>query len=91
MRFSWDERERRSNLKVHGLDFRDVPKVLEGLTFTFEDDRCVYGEQRWVSLGSLNGVAVSVVHTENPGSIRVIPLRRATRHEEAILFENIAD
>jgi len=51
---------------VHGLDFRDVPKVFEGLTFTFEDDRCVYGEQRWVSLGLLDGVAVSVVHTESP-------------------------
>lgn len=43
MRFSWDEKKRRSNLKRHGLDFVDAPRVFEGLTFTFEDDRFAYG------------------------------------------------
>ena len=39
MRFSWDEKKRRLNLKQHGLDFVDAPRVFEGPTFTFEDDR----------------------------------------------------
>ena len=42
MRFSWDERKRRLNLKDHGLDFVDAPRVFEGPTFTFEDDRFAY-------------------------------------------------
>jgi len=91
MRFTWDERKRLSNVRVHGLDFRDAPRVFQGATFTFEDDRFAYGERRYVSLGLLDGVAVSLVHSERSGAIRVISFRKATRHEEAILFENLAD
>jgi uncharacterized DUF497 family protein len=61
----------------------------EGPTFTFEDDRFTYREQRFVSLGFLGGVTVSIVHTETPDRIHVISFRRATRNEEAILFKSI--
>jgi uncharacterized DUF497 family protein len=64
MRHSWDERKRQSNLREHGLDFVDAQAVFEGLTFTFEDDRFTYREQRFVTLGLLRGVPVSIVHTE---------------------------
>jgi hypothetical protein len=87
MRFTWDERKRRVNLKSHGLI--SSPRVFEGPTFTFEDDRFEYGEQRSVSLGFLGGVAVSIVHTETPERVHVISFRRATRNEEAILFKSI--
>ena len=89
MRFTWDERKRISNLRDHGFDFRDAPTVFEGPTYTFEDDRFAYREQRFTTLGLLAGVAVSLVHTESPFVIRVISFRRATRHEEAILFKNL--
>ena len=89
MRFTWDERKRRVNLKAHGIDFLDAPRVFEGPTFTFEDDRFAYGEQRFVTLGFLGGVAVSIVHTETPERIHVISLRRATRNEETILFKSL--
>ena len=91
MRFSWDERKRRLNLKDHGLDFVDAPRVFEGPTFTFEDDRFAYDEQRFVTLGLLAGVAVSIVHTESSSRIHVISFRKATRHEETILFTNLKD
>ena len=39
MRFFWTETKRARNLKDHGLDFIDAPRVFEGITFTFEDDR----------------------------------------------------
>jgi uncharacterized protein len=91
MRFTWDERKRKSNLRDHGLDFRDAPRVFEGPTFTFEDDRISYDERRFVTLGFLGGVPVSTVHTETPKVIRVISFRRATRREEAILFQNLKD
>ena len=89
MRFTWDERKRRTNLKAHGLDYLDSPREFEGPTFTFEDDLFDYGEQRFVSLGFLGGVAVSIVHTETPERIHVISFRRATRNEEAILFKSL--
>lgn len=56
MEFTWSERKRPLNLKQHGLDFVDVPAVFGGLTFTFEDDRFSYKEQRFVTLGLLAGV-----------------------------------
>jgi uncharacterized protein len=39
MRFTWHEKKRKTNLRDHGLDFVDAPRVFEGPTFTFEDDR----------------------------------------------------
>ena len=91
MRFAWDERKRASNLKQHGFDFIDTPRVFEGPTFTFEDDRFSYLEERFITLGFLGGVAVSIVHTETASVIRVISFRKASRNEEAILFENLQD
>jgi len=91
MRFTWNERKRGSNLRDHGFDFRDAPRVFEGPTFTFEDDRFAYAEQRFMTLGFLGGVVVSIVHTETPQVIRVISFRKATRREEAILFERLKD
>lgn len=43
---TWSQAKRATNLKAHGLDFVDAPFVFDGLTFTFEDDRFAYGEQR---------------------------------------------
>jgi uncharacterized DUF497 family protein len=65
--------------------------VFEGPTFTFEDDRFAYDEQRFVTLGFLAGMVVSMVHTESPSRIQVISFRKATRNEEAILFKNLQD
>ena len=89
MRFTWSETKRRANLKTHGLDFVDAPGVFRGRTFTFEDDRFDYGEERYVTLGFLRDVPVSIVHTETDELIRVISFRKATEKEYAILLENL--
>ena len=49
MQCTWDEAKRRTNLRKHGLDFVDAPTVFTGPTFTFEDDRFAYGEQRFIA------------------------------------------
>lgn len=72
MRFEWDEVKRLQNLKDHGIDFIDARKVFDGPTFTFEDDRFRYQEQRFVTLRLLNGVPVSIAHTETNDLIRPI-------------------
>ena len=89
MEFIWSETKRAANIKFHGLDFLDARSVFEGVTFTFEDDRFAYGEQRFVTLGMLAGVPVSVVHTENEHEIRVISFRKATKRESKIYFDEI--
>lgn len=91
MQFSWAERKRTSNIRDHGLDFVDAPVVFEGVTYTFEDDRLSYREQRFVTLGMLSGVPVSIVHTEDRHEIRIISFRKATRAEARIYFEAIGN
>jgi uncharacterized protein len=56
-----------------------------------EDDRFAYDEQRFVTLGLLAGIAVSIVHTETPSRIHLISFRKATRREEKILFKKLQD
>jgi uncharacterized protein len=89
MEFTWSETKRAANIKAHGLDFVDAPRVFEGLTFTFEDDRFSYGEQRFVTLGLLAGIPVSIIHTETDHEIRIISFRKATKNEANIFFGKI--
>ena len=89
MRFAWSETKRALNIQQHGLDFVDAQRVFGGPTFTYEDDRFDYSERRFVSLGILDGMVVSIVHTESPRLIRVISFRKATKHEQAIFFKNL--
>jgi len=91
MRFVWSERKRKLNLRDHGIDFIDAHTVFEGVTFTFEDNRFVYREQRFVTLGLLSGIPVSIVHTENVNEVRIISFRKATRSEARIYFEAVGN
>ena len=89
MQFTWNEKKRTSNIKAHKLDFERVTHVFKGHTFTFEDDRFHYAEERFVTLGFLDGVAVSLVHTESENEIHCISFRYATKREESILLKSL--
>ncbi len=89
MEFTWSETKQAANLKAHGLDFVDAPFVFEGLTFTFEDDRFSYNEQRFVTLGLLADIPVSIIHTETDHEIRIISFRKATKREITLYRNNI--
>lgn len=91
MQFTWHEAKRRPNLQDHGLDFVDASSVFGGSTFTYEDDRFDYTEQRFVTRGVLLGIAVSIVHTETENEIHIISFRKATKCEERLLFHGIQD
>jgi uncharacterized protein len=91
MRFKWDEAKRESNLLKHGLDFLDAERAFEGETVTIPDDRFEYGEERYLTLGLLDGRVAVIVHTETGDLIRLISARKATRNEEISYFKEIAD
>jgi len=73
------------------LDFRDAPKVFAGLTFTFEDDRFEYGEQRFITMGLLQNMTVVIVHTDEDDTIRVVSMRKAAKHEQKIYLQSLQD
>ena len=91
MKFTWDESKRKANIIKHGMDFIDAKAIFSGATFTFEDDRFPYGEQRFVTLGMLKGVVVLIAHTERNDKIRIISMRRATKNEQKIYFQGFTD
>jgi uncharacterized DUF497 family protein len=88
---TWDEPKRRRNLQKHGFDFADAEQVFEGVTYTYEDDRLAYRERRFVTLGLLREIIVSIVHTEEADHIHIISMRKATKREREIYFESIAN
>ena len=91
MRYSWDETKRENNLKKHRLDFADAEIVFEGLTLTIPDNRFDYGEDRFITFGMLDGVVVIMVHTERGDAIRIISMRKASKHEENIYFKTLGN
>lgn len=90
MHYRFDETKRLSNLQKHGLDFNDARRVIEsGKTVTFEDRRFDYAEERFVTLGPLRDQLVVVVTAESGTDIRIISMRKATKHEAALYHENL--
>lgn len=91
MKFEWDEAKRQTSLAKHGIDFADLEPLFDGPTVTTLDDRFDYGEERFVTFGLLNGIALAVVHTETNKVIRLISVRKATKNEEKSYFKEIAN
>jgi len=89
MRFTWHEPKRQLTLQKRGLDFAQAEQVFRGPTFTFEDDRQDYGEQRWVTLGLSGDKVLVIVHTESEDEIRVISMREAGKNEQLLFFSNV--
>jgi hypothetical protein len=89
MRFEWDEKKRRANIKKYGIDFADVSVVFEGAILTIPDERQEYGETRYLSFGFLGIHVIVVAHTDENDVIRIISARKATKHEEENFLEEI--
>jgi len=89
MRFEWDENKRLANIRKHGFDFADVSSIFDSDTVTVEDDRYNYGEQRFMTFALLQGRTIAVVHTESDDLIRIISVRKATKYEQQIYFDQI--
>lgn len=80
--FVWDEAKRKSNLKKHGLDFREAYLVYEN------PDKCTYDASRGdeyrlmdVALAVVRGRLLTLVYTEQDDVVRVISFRNASRTE----------
>ncbi|MBE9215153.1 BrnT family toxin [Plectonema cf. radiosum LEGE 06105] len=91
MEYEWDEAKRLANIRKHGIDFTDVPAVFNGDILTVEDDRESYREQRFVTFGLLQGRVVAVVHTERDNCTRIISVRKATKYEQRVYFEQFSN
>lgn len=87
MEFEWDEKKRLANIRKRGIDFVDSEKIFAGYTLTAEDTSQDYGEQRFLTLGMLDGRVVSVCHTDRGEAMRIISIRKATKYEQKQYFK----
>jgi uncharacterized DUF497 family protein len=91
--FRWDPRKAASNLKKHGVDFREAATVFnDSLSTTFRDLDHSEREQRFLTIGqSIGGRVLVIAHTEESDNIRIISARLATRREQSFYEENQLD
>ena len=77
--FIWDEAKRKSNLKKHGLDFKDADLVYDN------PEKCTYRSSRDsehrlmdIAMAVLRGRVLTLVYTERGSDVRVISFRPAS-------------
>jgi len=82
MKLSWNEAKRQITLDQRGLDFASALELFEGLHFTAADLRKDYGEQRFISAGTIAGRLCITVWTPRGNTRHIISLRKANDREQ---------
>jgi len=91
MKLEWDENKRLTNLQKHKIDFIGSEEIFDGYTVTFEDDSVDYDEQKFVTFDTFQEHVVAVIHIERNENIRIISIRKATKHEERYYYATITN
>jgi len=83
MKFVWDARKARANLRKHKVSFDEAVTVFaDWLSVTIPDPEHSQTEERFLILGSSNrGRILVVAHTFRFDAVRIISARRANRDE----------
>ena len=90
MQFEWDDEKDKINKEKHGIDFSTAALVFRDENrLEFYDDAHSEDEDRFITIGQINGVAivVMVVYTERKNAIRLISARRATKRERSAYYD----
>lgn len=87
MRFVWDGRKARANLRKHGVSFEEAASAFEDPLGAYYPDRLHDGRFILIAYSRRQRV-LYVVHAEvQVEAIRIISARKATKHEKA-RYEN---
>jgi uncharacterized DUF497 family protein len=83
IKFEWDPRKARRNLRKHGIEFSEASTVFaDTLSITIPDPDHSEGEERWVTMGLSNRQRLLVVvHSDEGETSRLISARRADPQE----------
>jgi uncharacterized DUF497 family protein len=85
MRLSWDEPKSRSNQRKHGISFDTASRVFLDPLHLSRQDRIVEGEERWQTVGMVNGtlliLVAYIVMDEEEEILHLISARRVIRQE----------
>ncbi|NOX74575.1 MAG: BrnT family toxin [Alphaproteobacteria bacterium] len=89
LRFEWDESKRKLNIAKHRLDFADVVKLFSGPTLNMRS--MFETEERWLAVGLVRGLEITVIYTIRGDYYRIISARRAGRNERKEYHASVAE
>ena len=89
MKFEWDPKKARSNLRKHKVSFEEAATAMsDPMATTGADPDHSFAEFRYITFGiSERGRLLVVAHTEQSDSIRIISARLAGKGEQKIYEE----
>ena len=87
--FQWDEDKRQEVLERRGIDFLDAVRIFAGPVLTVPSTR--RRESRWLAVGLVDGIEMTVIYTVRDGGCRVITARRARRNERQNYYQYITE
>ena len=90
MQFTFDPRKDTANILKHGLSLSDAPLVFNAPNkLTLESTRGNEARLMDVALVEVAGVVLVLVYVmRDPGDVRVISLRRASKQERTLYAKN---
>lgn len=81
MEFEWDEAKRQANIEKHGIDFVRARQIFDGRSVV--SYRGSYPEEeRWLTIGIIEGRFFTVVWTRRGEAVRLISARRSSDGEQ---------
>ena len=89
MKIEFDPAKRQATLEHRRLDMARAGEIFAGATLTIADDRKDYGEQRFITVGRLDGRIVVTVWTPRGAARRIISLRKANDREQALYGDRL--
>ena len=86
MIFEWNEDKNKVNQRKHGIDFDTAKLVFNDPLQISIQDRHKQGEERWQTMGNVEGVMIllvahTIADTKDDETIRIISARKATKRE----------
>jgi uncharacterized protein len=80
--FEWDDAKAEANFRKHKVRFRAASRVFDDPIVLIEQDLAEdYGEGRFVAVGRIEGLLITVVFTERGERVRIISARKANNDE----------
>ena len=92
MRFEWDPKKERANVRKHGISFARARQLLESDLDYLEifDQAHSVDEDRFIAIGPIDEGVILVVWAERmEGVVRIISARWATRGEARLYRQHV--
>ncbi|MDR0991261.1 MAG: BrnT family toxin [Propionibacteriaceae bacterium] len=84
LRFEWDPNKSASNKLKHGVDFEQAKVIWNDPGRFRMPVRYTENEERFATIGLIDGRMYTAITTDRNGVIRIISVRRARRGEEKL-------